>query len=141
MSFPTTTLVWWLPAIIPSYLILCSSLRYRRRIELQKKFPDQAALAKMTTVEAQVIVNKLVELEFPLTVLTSLQFALFKVSISSSLTHLRWLIPQHTYGIPTISQLLVDTQQLAHKDHSSKRYVPRFCCLCSGVVQCREDGY
>jgi len=80
MAVSAGSLVWWLPALVPSYLILCSSLRFRRRNEIQKKFPDRASLAQMTTVEAQEIVNKLTELEFPLTVLTSLQFALFKVS-------------------------------------------------------------
>jgi len=84
MDFSTGNLAWWLPALVPSYLILCSSLRYRRRNEMQKSFPDRASLAKMTITEAQVIVTKLTELEFPFTVLTSLQFALFKVTSTES---------------------------------------------------------
>lgn len=72
-------LTWLVLALLPLYLLVCSTLRFRRRDALQKGFPNRASLARMTTVEAQSIVNKLAELEFPYTFLTSLQFALFKV--------------------------------------------------------------
>ncbi|OAQ59526.1 myosin-cross-reactive antigen family protein [Pochonia chlamydosporia 170] len=59
----------------------------------------------MTTVEAQSIVKELSEWEFPLLFRMSLQFALFK-----------------TYGIPTISSLLVATRMFSNPENASKRY-------------------
>ena len=59
----------------------------------------------MTNTEAQAIIAVLSELEFPKIYLTSVQFALFK-----------------TYGIPTISHLLVATKQFSTPENASKRY-------------------
>ncbi len=44
-------------------------------------FPDRKSLAKMTNVEAQLITQYMAELEFPKIYYTSVQFALFKVSL------------------------------------------------------------
>ena len=59
----------------------------------------------MTNVDAQAIIMYLLELEFPRLYYTSLQFALFK-----------------TYGIPTISKLLVATKEFSTSKKASKRY-------------------
>jgi hypothetical protein len=49
---------------------------------MHKKFnyPTKESFSKMTNVDAQAIITYLGELEFPKIYLTSLQFALFKVS-------------------------------------------------------------
>ncbi|BCS21735.1 uncharacterized protein APUU_22167A [Aspergillus puulaauensis] len=90
-----------------AYVILCSSLRFRRMRRMKKKLnnPDRKALAKMTNVEAQSIIGELYQYEFPLVFLKSLQFALFK-----------------TYAIPTISSLLVATRMFSTPASASKRY-------------------
>lgn len=59
----------------------------------------------MTNEDAYLIQQGLAELEFPFIFETSLQFALFR-----------------TYGIPSISKLLVQTSQFSEKDSASKRY-------------------
>jgi hypothetical protein len=89
------------------YTILCSFLRYQRRDAMLKKynFPTRQSLSKMTNVEAQAITEYLGQLEFPKIFTTSLQFALFK-----------------TYGIPTISSLLVATKEFSTPANASKRY-------------------
>ena len=48
---------------------------------MQRKFnfPDRQSFSRMTNVDAQEILCYVTELEFPKIVLTSLQFALFKV--------------------------------------------------------------
>lgn len=61
-------------------------------------------LASMTVIEAHNIQNQLVEYEFPKVFSTSVFFALFK-----------------TYGILSISQLLLATGQLATTETASKR--------------------
>ncbi|PQE33795.1 dephospho- kinase protein [Rutstroemia sp. NJR-2017a WRK4] len=93
--------------LLLSYLLLVRLLRYSRGNSLAKKlgYTDRASLKGMTNEDAQKIMSFLAELEFPKVLMTSLQFALFK-----------------TYGIPTISKLLVDTKQLSGKDTASKRY-------------------
>lgn len=70
-------------ATVLAYIILCSSLRFRRVRRMKKKLnnPDRKALAKMTNVEAQSIIGELYQYEFPMVFLKSLQFALFKVVI------------------------------------------------------------
>ncbi|PBP24545.1 hypothetical protein BUE80_DR004567 [Diplocarpon rosae] len=94
-------------ASLLAYLVLCSLLRYQRRDAKVKKygFTDREAMKKMSNVEAQEIITYLAELEFPKVYYTSIQFALFK-----------------TYGIPTISGLLVATKEFSTPENASKRY-------------------
>ncbi|CAL3963617.1 unnamed protein product [Diplocarpon coronariae] len=99
-----------IPLLIASlltYVVLCSALRYQRRDAKLKKygFTDREAMRKMSNVEAQKIIAYLAELEFPKLYFTSVQFALFK-----------------TYGIPTISGLLVATREFSTPENASKRY-------------------
>lgn len=68
-------------------------------------YKDRQAFAKMTTNHAFEIQKRLLEYEFPFIIQQSLGFALFR-----------------TYGIPTISKLLVQTRQL-----SDGRYAPKVC--------------
>ena len=95
------------PMFLAFYIILCSLLRFQRRDAIQKKFnfPDRKSLSRMTNADAQAINLYLLQLEFPKLYYTSIQFALFK-----------------TYGIPTISELLVATKQFSTPDNASKRY-------------------
>ncbi|KAK2608705.1 hypothetical protein QQS21_002694 [Conoideocrella luteorostrata] len=89
------------------YPILCYSLRFRRMTAKQRQlgFTDRTSFSKMTSVQAQSIVQEISEWEFPLLFKMSLQFALFK-----------------TYGIPTISDLLVATRLFSNPKTASKRY-------------------
>lgn len=105
-----------------AYVILCSSLRFRRMRRMKKKLnsPDRKALAKMTNVEAQSIIGELYQYEFPLVFLKSLQFALFKVG-PLAIPEYSKLIRQ-TYAIPTISSLLVATRMFSTPASASKRY-------------------
>ncbi|KAH8592436.1 hypothetical protein B0O99DRAFT_517537 [Bisporella sp. PMI_857] len=72
----------------------------------QLNYPDRASFSRMTNDDAQAVVKYLATLEFPTLYEMSLQFALFK----------------KTYGIPTISSLLVDTKEFSSPERSSKRY-------------------
>lgn len=90
-----------------AYLLLVRALRYCRCSSIQAKFElNRTGSPPMTLEAAQSILLELAELEFPFTFEKSLQFALFR-----------------TYGIPTISKLLVETRQLAVPANSPKRYV------------------
>ncbi|KAJ5732693.1 hypothetical protein N7493_004174 [Penicillium malachiteum] len=90
---------------VAAYLIVVQKLRFLRANSLSRKYPyDRESLAHMTLEEAFEIQSSLAELEFPFTFSTSIFFALFK-----------------TYGIPSISKLLVATGELANPNSSSKR--------------------
>lgn len=92
------------------YLLLCRLLRYSRQWYLWTKYPykDRSSFANMTTTHAFEIQKRIFQYEFPFTAAQSLGFALFR-----------------TYGIPTISKLLVQTRQL-----SDQRYAPKVCGRC-----------
>lgn len=89
------------------YLVLVQALRFQRERSLRRRFayPDRASLKNMTVEDAQKIIKELSSLEFPFTNETSLQFALFK-----------------TYGVETISKLLLETRNLTDPVNSLKRY-------------------
>ncbi|KAI0179059.1 hypothetical protein GGR52DRAFT_287312 [Hypoxylon sp. FL1284] len=92
---------------VVSYLSLCRALRFNYESALRRKFgyPNRASLARMTTEEAQQIVHSLSSWEFPLTNFVALQFGLFK-----------------TYGVETISRLLLATGNLTDPVRSLKRF-------------------
>ncbi|KAK8132420.1 hypothetical protein PG999_000593 [Apiospora kogelbergensis] len=89
------------------YALLCRTLRFRREKAMRRKygFPDRASLAKMTTEDAQLILRDILTLEFPQFGVTALQFGLFK-----------------TYGVESISRLLLATRNLTDPVASLKRY-------------------
>lgn len=88
-----------------AYTLLCRALRYQRMRRMRSKYSYRTwdDMAQMTNEEAYEIQKELMQREFPFTMNKALQFALFR-----------------TYGIPTISKLLVQTKQL-----SDVRYAPR----------------
>jgi len=90
---------------VTTYFILCQTLRYARKWYLWVQYPykDRTSFGKMTATHAYEIQRVLFRCEFPLTMGLSLGFALFR-----------------TYGIPSISKLLVQTRQL-----SDKKYAPK----------------
>ncbi|KIW91262.1 uncharacterized protein Z519_08158 [Cladophialophora bantiana CBS 173.52] len=97
-----------LPAIV-AYPLLCSALRFRRLKALQAKYkygtPEHPSFEGMTVNEAHDILKAVSDVEFPTLFEKGLQFALFR-----------------TYGIPTISELLVKTTQLSTEKNVPKRY-------------------
>ncbi|KAH8645348.1 hypothetical protein BX600DRAFT_391519 [Xylariales sp. PMI_506] len=97
----------YIASIIIPYLVLIRLLRYQRRNQISQKYGDgqnRQQLAAMTLGEASRIQRQLAELEFPRTFQRSLGFAILK-----------------TYGIPSISRLLVATSQLSADATVSKR--------------------
>lgn len=93
--------------ILIPYILLTSSFRYARLRSSLEKFPytTRQSLAQMTDNDAFEIQKTMAELEFPFTFTKALQFALFR-----------------TYGIPSISKVLVATSQLSDIATASKRY-------------------
>lgn len=73
------------------------------RKHAQYPYKDRASFAKMTMADAQDIQWYLYQVEFPFTTQKALEFALFR-----------------TYGIPTVSKLLVQTKQLSDKKNAPK---------------------
>jgi hypothetical protein len=71
-----------------SYLLLVRLLRYSRVNSLAKKlgYTSRESLKGMKNEDAQKIISSLAELEFPKVFLSSLQFALFKVSVMAGRT-------------------------------------------------------
>ncbi|KAJ5559229.1 hypothetical protein N7535_009457 [Penicillium sp. DV-2018c] len=93
---------------LATYLALISSLRFQRRQAIHKKYSyygTRQSLRTMTDQDAWSIQKTVMQTEFPYMVLKSLQFALFR-----------------TYGIPTISTLLLKTSQFSDSSTSFKRY-------------------
>jgi hypothetical protein len=88
------------------YLAIVAKLRYRRSRWLIEKYGMRSRqdFHRMTTDDAQAILQELVEMEFPKLMGLSIVFALFK-----------------TYGVPSVSSLLVSTGQLASLETASKR--------------------
>lgn len=89
-----------------AYLVLVHVLRYQRAKSLEKKHAPagRESFRNMTADDAQAILKTLAELEFPSFYGVSMVMALFR-----------------TYGIPSISSLLVATGQLKNAETASKR--------------------
>ncbi|KAL2817687.1 streptococcal 67 kDa myosin-cross-reactive antigen like family-domain-containing protein [Aspergillus cavernicola] len=95
-------------AILAAYMILVRSLRYQRLKRMQRvyrKYTTREEMATMTDHDAWEIQKMMLVTEFPSASLKALQFALFR-----------------TYGIPTISSLLLKTSQFSNPATSFKRY-------------------
>lgn len=88
------------------YVLACQALRFQRLRWWRWKLPykTRADFAKMTSKDAQRITGYIAAAEMSYTFTRSLQFALFR-----------------TYGIPSISKLLVKTKQLSTKENATKR--------------------
>lgn len=87
------------------YPLLVHLLRHRRLHKLIATHNTTTTTTNMTFYTAQAIVRQLAQLEFPFTFEKSLQFALFR-----------------TYGIPSISSLLLRTSLFSSPETASKRY-------------------
>lgn len=96
---------WLLPVIL--YPLICALLRNQRLRSTLKTYPytSRRSFSTMSTSDAFRIQQIIAELEFPFTYEKGLQFALFR-----------------TYGIPSISKLLVQTSQLSNRATATKRY-------------------
>ncbi|KAI1206987.1 uncharacterized protein F4807DRAFT_210274 [Annulohypoxylon truncatum] len=100
----------WKQLILPAALLyvgLCRALRFNRENGLRRKlgYPDRASLAHMTVVDAQQIIKFLNVWETPLFQFLALEFGLFK-----------------TYGVESISRLLLATGNLTDPVRSPKRF-------------------
>ncbi|THY00825.1 hypothetical protein D6D03_06254 [Aureobasidium pullulans] len=102
MSFLTRPDV--LASLAAGYLATAHYLRHHRQKQKHHRYNYSANLSAITLDHAQQIQLYLFELEFPFIAQKALEFALFR-----------------TYGIPSISGLLMHTKQLSTKAHSSKR--------------------
>lgn len=93
--------------ILLLYVLLASHLRNARQRSTLKAFPytTRESFAQMTDNDAFEIQLIMTQLEFPFTFTKALQFALFR-----------------TYGVPSISKVLVATSQLSDIATASKRY-------------------
>ncbi|KAI2950502.1 hypothetical protein CBS147322_5437 [Aspergillus niger] len=103
VSLPVT-----LSLAVLAYLLLVSTLRFQRVRILYRDYPQyttRASMSQMTVDDAWAIQKNILQLEFPTTAVKALQFALFR-----------------TYGIPTISSLLLHTSQFSNPATSFKRY-------------------
>ena len=90
------------------YPLISALLRQHRLRSTLETYPytTRRSFSSMTTSDAFYIQQRVGELEFPFTYEKGLQFALFR-----------------TYGIPSISRLLVQTTQLSERETATKRYV------------------
>ena len=105
MAFPIN---WQLVGLaVAGYVLLCNMLRFQRMKRKHRQYPysTREALSQMTVEHAQQIQLYIGETEFPYLFEKALAFALYK-----------------TYGIPSISSLLVATKQLSEQDNAPKRY-------------------
>ncbi|KAJ6482051.1 hypothetical protein C8R47DRAFT_582237 [Mycena vitilis] len=87
------------------YLCVVRLLRYRRLDAMQTKYSAKFRAKTLTPEEAQEVVQLSFTYDMPTLAEYSLSFALFK-----------------TYAIPTISQLLLHTRQLASQAFVARRY-------------------
>ena len=94
-----------LPIVV--YVLVCAIFRrhYVRYILEQFPYTTRKSFWRMTQSDAWYIQSNLAEYDFPFTFEKAMQFALFK-----------------TYGIPSISKLLVETGLLSESRTATKRY-------------------
>jgi len=90
------------------YLTLVALFRHQRLHQTLEHYPytTRHSFSSMTNEHAFYIQQILGELEFPFTYEKALQFALFR-----------------TYGIPSVSKLLVQTSEFSEEATATKRYV------------------
>lgn len=86
-----------------TYLLTVAYLRNQRKQQKHTQY-NPKDFSTITLAEAQEIQLYIFELEFPFLAQKALEFALFR-----------------TYGIPSISSLLMQTKQLSTAKHASKR--------------------
>lgn len=102
-----------------AYLCIASFLRFNRlkRLHGRFRYSPQEMFSRMTVDDAFAIHDELVHREFPLIFSTATMFALFK-----------------TYGIPSISGLLLATAQLCNDNTAAKRNADTGALLLEAVL-------
>ncbi|KAI1474490.1 hypothetical protein F4774DRAFT_326176 [Daldinia eschscholtzii] len=100
----------WKQLVITGVLIyvgLCRTLRHRRENALRRRlgYTDRASFSRMTVVEAQQVIKFMIAWEMPLSHFLALEFGIFK-----------------TYGVESISRLLLATRNLTDPVMSLKRF-------------------
>lgn len=127
------------------YVSLCTTLRSRQMRAIRSKFgyTTRASFANMTVDDAYQIQRWLAEQEFPKVFSASVFFALFKVKpfllirpTSSMLLHVLTVAIQ-TYGVPSISKLLVKTGHFTYRGDgtaASKRAADTSVLLTNMVI-------
>ncbi|OTA98099.1 hypothetical protein M426DRAFT_326255 [Hypoxylon sp. CI-4A] len=100
----------WMPFLVPTalaYITICRAMRFRREHALRSRlgYPDRASLKRMTVAEAQQVIEFMNAWEMPLLQFLALEFGLFK-----------------TYGVESISRLLLATGNLTDPIRSLKRF-------------------
>ncbi|KAJ7611171.1 hypothetical protein FB45DRAFT_993325 [Roridomyces roridus] len=88
-----------------AYLLLVRTLRWRRYNAIHNKYMHKLHSKTLTPAEAQEVAQLAAMYDMPTLSGYSVAFALFK-----------------TYGIPTISQILLDTKQLGSQASVARRY-------------------
>ncbi|KAA8650359.1 hypothetical protein EYZ11_000739 [Aspergillus tanneri] len=94
--------------VVTTYLVVVATLRFQRLRSVQRQYRQYATrdgMATMTVHDAWEIQKRMQQLEYPTLAVKALQFALFR-----------------TYGIPSISSLLLKTSQFSNLSTSFKRY-------------------
>ncbi len=98
----------YLLVLLIAYPTLVALFRYQRLRQTLGRYPytTRRSFSSMTNEHAFYIQQILGEVEFPFTYEKALQFALFR-----------------TYGIPSVSTLLIQTSEFSEKATATKRYV------------------
>ncbi|KAF7973804.1 hypothetical protein HWV62_14172 [Athelia sp. TMB] len=107
--------------VVPSYLLLVRSLRWRRYNAIHREFIGRDPHS-LTTEEAQRVMQTVTMWDMPGLSVYSLSFALFK-----------------TYAIPSISKILAATKELSSAELVSKRYADTEILVAS-MVHCPVAG-
>jgi hypothetical protein len=115
-----TTLV----GALAGYGALCTALRYQRRDRKHTEMPYKTRedFKNMTGEDAWMILKYIISLEFPFLSEKAFSFALFKYVLLDNIDVFSYLRIR-TYGIPSISKLLCETQQLGKAEYAGRRYV------------------
>ncbi|KAM5479319.1 hypothetical protein McanCB56680_005641 [Microsporum canis] len=109
---------------LAGYMLLCRLLRHLRETLMYYRYPykTRESYAKMTAHDAWAIQRDVLTLEFPFIGGKGLQYALFK-----------------TYGISTISKLLIETGQLSTPTKAAKRYADTGCLFTEWIDNAPES--
>ncbi|KAL1741140.1 hypothetical protein HDZ31DRAFT_46073 [Schizophyllum fasciatum] len=89
---------------LAAYLALVRALRWRKYNAIHRKYARKFRQRSLTPAEAQEVVQLGLGHDMPYIMIQALSFALFK-----------------TYGIPSISKLLLATKEISTKDNVSRR--------------------
>lgn len=105
-------------------MALCRALRYLRRDRKHAQLPYKTRedFKTMTAEDAWQITRYIQSLEFPWMSGKSLAFALFKYVSRFPCLQYSTHTTTRTYGIPSISKLLCETQQLGKVEYAGRRF-------------------